>query len=158
MRQADDDGADERLMARERIRQAIARGDYAGLIAPGLQKVLEAAALAGDGGQGDAVAALRYAMYRLLAEEEDPRHLATNVTRVANALRLAEQARPGSGAGSDAIRVAMADQLVVLGLGSPGFRDPMVDGAVFEAAPAGLPDGSGDAWGAGSPDDDGGEW
>ncbi|HEV2529183.1 MAG TPA: hypothetical protein VGT61_12120 [Thermomicrobiales bacterium] len=139
MARPETDEDDERLMARERTRQAIARGDYAGLIAPGLQKVLAAAAVAGDGGQGDAIAALRYAMYRLLAEEEDPRQLAGNLTKVVNSLRLAVRARqPGADAAS-AFQLALADQLMTMGLGAVDGHAP-IGSEVIDGGPPGDPD------------------
>jgi len=111
--QAEEDGADDehdrdaaRAVARERLRRALAAGDYDGLLDPALWRLLDIAAA--STGFGREIGALRFAMARLLAEEEDPRQLATHLARVATTIVRATQAqrRPDRD-GDDPVRAAL---------------------------------------------------
>ena len=104
-----DDESDQdvaRTVARERLRQATAAGDYDGLLDPALWRLLDIAAA--SSGFGREIGALRFAMARLLAEEEDPRQLATHLARVATTIVRATQAqrRPDAD-GDDPVRAAL---------------------------------------------------
>ena len=107
MGEEDGDRDVARTLARERLRRAMAGGDYDGLLDPSLWRLLDAAA--GGNGFGREIGALRFAMARLLVEEEDPRQLAASLARVASTIVRATQAqRKAVPTEDDPIRVALA--------------------------------------------------
>ena len=114
-----DEVAALRETSRARIRQAMAGGDYDGLLAPGLWRLFDAAA--GATGFGREIGALRFAMARLLAEEEDPRHLATQLARVTTTIIRATQAHQMTGGTDDGVRSALLTVLDDLETGAPAF-------------------------------------
>jgi hypothetical protein len=90
-READGD-EEERARAREGFRRRVERGDYRGLLDARLREVMAQAAE--ERGLREEIGALRFAMVRLLAEEEDAGKLALGVSRLANAsARLARTQR-----------------------------------------------------------------
>jgi len=96
---------ERRKRAVERLRLAVATGDYDGLLDPALWRLLDAAAE--TAGFGREIGALRFAMARLLAEEEDPRQLATHLSRVATTIVRATQARSPVAPAEDTVRAAL---------------------------------------------------
>ena len=114
----DVDHADEagreaiRAEARRRLRHAIAGGDYDGLLDPALWRLFDTAAE--TTGFGREIGALRFAMARLLAEEEDPRHLATHLARVATTIVRATQAQGKGIAPDDPVRAALLAEIDAL--------------------------------------------
>ena len=108
----------KRRLALERLRRAAAEGDYDGLLDPALWRLLDAAAL--TVGFGREIGALRFAMARLLAEEEDPRQLSLHLARITTAIIRATQARPPVAPAEDPVRAALLARLN--DLGDPGDR------------------------------------
>ena len=107
---ADDAGREAiRAAARQRLRQAIAGGDYDGLLDPALWRLLDVAAE--STGFGREIGALRFAMARLLAEEEDPRHLATHLARVTATIVRATQAQGKALTADDPVRAALLAEI-----------------------------------------------
>ena len=104
-----DEGRDReaaRDLARERLRRGLAAGDYDGLLDPALWRLLDAAAA--STGFNREIGALRFAMVRLLAEEEDPRQLATHLARVATTIvRTTQAQRQPDRDGNDPVRAAL---------------------------------------------------
>ncbi len=78
--------------AAERFRRRLERGDYRALLDEGVREVM--AQGAAERGIAEEMGAIRFAMMRLLAEEEDPVRLSLGVSRLANAsARLARVGR-----------------------------------------------------------------
>lgn len=94
-----------RRLALERLRRAAAVGDYDGLLDPALWRLLDAAAL--TVGFGREIGALRFAMARLLAEEQDPRQLSLHLSRITMTIVRATQARPPAAPAEDPVRAAL---------------------------------------------------
>lgn len=137
--EGDDDREEARALAQERLRRAVAGGDYDGLLDPALWRLLDAAA--GGSGFGREIGALRFAMARLLAEEEDPRHLATHLARVTTMIVRATQAqRQAVPTEDDPIRVALAAAVDELDGVTNGDDEGTDDGEGPEA------DGGEDGW------------
>lgn len=128
--EADDHDAAEagrqaaRTAARQRLRQAIAGGDYDGLLDPALWRLFDTAAEAT--GFGREIGALRFAMARLLAEEEDPRQLATQLARVTTTIVRATQAQGRPTPTDDPVRSALLAEIDRLD-GSAGEDDDRDD-------------------------------
>ena len=127
MGEEDGDREAARTLARERLRRAMAGGDYDGLLDPSLWRLLDAAA--GGNGFGREIGALRFAMARLLVEEEDPRQLAASLARVASTIVRATQAQQKAvPTEDDPIRVALAavtDELDGPAAAAGGGDDPV---------------------------------
>lgn len=102
-----------RRLALERLRRAAAEGDYDGLLDPALWRLLDAAAL--TVGFGREIGALRFAMARLLAEEEDPRQLSLHLARITMAIIRVTHARPPITPAEDPVRAALLAGLDDLG-------------------------------------------
>lgn len=98
-----------RRLALERLRRAAAVGDYDGLLDPALWRLLDAAAL--TVGFGREIGALRFAMARLLAEEEDPRQLSLHLARITTTIVRATQARPPVAPTEDPVRAALLAEI-----------------------------------------------
>ena len=98
-----------RRLALERLRRAAAAGDYDGLLDPALWRLLDAAAL--TVGFSREIGALRFAMARLLAEEEDPRQLSQHLARITMTIVRATQARPPVAPAEDPVRAALLAEL-----------------------------------------------
>lgn len=95
-----------RTVIQERLRRAIAAGDYDRLLDPAFWRLLDSAA--GTTSFDREIGALRFAMVRLLAEEEDPRHLATQLARVtATIVRTAQAQRHTTQNEVDPVRAAL---------------------------------------------------
>lgn len=137
-----DPGQEEaRTLARERIRRAMAGGDYDGLLDPALWRLLDLAAA--TSGFGREIGALRFAMARLLAEEEDPRQLATYLAKVTTMIVRATQAqRQSISTADDPIRAAL--------LSAVDERDELNEQEDLDEAPDGGAgedgDGEEDGW------------
>ena len=127
-----------RTAAQQRLRQAIAGGDYDGLLDPALWRLFDAAAE--TTGFGREIGALRFAMARLLAEEEDPRQLATQLARVTTTIVRATQAQGKATATDDPVRAALLAGLDELD-GADGDDDDDCAGPEEPGA-----DGGEDAW------------
>ena len=84
-------GAETGTRAAGRFRELLARGEYRALFEPPLGEVLAQAAA--DRPLLDEIGALRVALARLLAEEEDASKLATGVARLAGVAIQAAKAR-----------------------------------------------------------------
>ena len=78
-------------MAVREFRARLARGEYRALFEPPLGEVLTQAAA--EQGLADEIGALRVAMARLLAEEEDASKMAVGVARLAGVAIQAVKAR-----------------------------------------------------------------
>lgn len=133
----DDEQEDLKTTARDRFRRATAAGDYDGLLDPALWRLLDIAAA--STGFGREIGALRFAMARLLAEEDDPRQLATQLARVATTIVRATQAqrRPDAD-GDDPVRAAL-----LVGLNELDGDD---DGGELDDDREPGPDGQEDGW------------
>ena len=80
--------------AQVRFRKRLERGEYAGLLDDNINRVITQAAKAmSEQGLADEIGALRYALVRLLAEEQDASKLAANVARVASVTVQAARAQ-----------------------------------------------------------------
>ena len=93
-----DDGAIDDETAEERRRRAaaefragVAGGDYRGLFDQGLAQIMAQAGR--ERGLGDEIGALRVALARLLAEEEDAGKLALGIARITSAAARAARAQ-----------------------------------------------------------------
>jgi len=79
----DEDGEGRRAQAAERFRRRLARGEYRALLDERVREVM--AQGAAERGIGEEMGAIRFALMRVLAEEEDPVRLSLGVSRLANA-------------------------------------------------------------------------
>ena len=100
--------------AARRFRELLARGEYRALFEPPLGEVLTQAAA--ERPLLDEIGALRVALARLLAEEEDASKLAVGVARLAGvAIQAAKAQRTISGDEANGLTDALAHILDVLG-------------------------------------------
>lgn len=113
--------AEARAAARERLRRAVAGGDYEGLLDPALRRLFDTAA--GVPGFTHEIGALRLAMARLLVEEDDPTRLATNLTKVTASIIRATQAQPRLASTVDPIQSALLAAIGELDDGEPDGSD-----------------------------------
>ena len=111
-----------RRLALERLRRAAAVGDYDGLLDPAIWRLLDAAAL--TVGFGREIGALRFAMARLLAEEQDPRQLSLHLSRITTTIVRATQARLAVTPVEDPVRAALLAEI-----DDPGEQDGLSDPA-----------------------------
>jgi hypothetical protein len=98
------------LAATERFRERLARGEYRALFEPPLGDVLTQAAA--ERPLVNEIGALRVALARLLAEEEDASKLAAGVARIAVVAIQAAKAQRALGEGtSEEVVAALAELL-----------------------------------------------
>jgi hypothetical protein len=115
---------DDANAARERFRHAAKRGDYRGLLDASVWQLFAEAA-AQRGFQVE-IGALRFALARLVAEETDPRHLATHLARVTTTiLRAAEAHDRAQTDGDDPITAALTRALTDLSEPTDPFTAPV---------------------------------
>lgn len=103
-------------MARARFQERLERGEYAGLLDENVSQIIaQAARSMSEQGLADEIGALRYALMRLLAEEQDAAKLAGNVARVASvAVQAARAQRAISGDVAQGITSALTQILTEL--------------------------------------------
>lgn len=104
---------DDTDLAKERFRRAAANGDFAGLLDASLWTLFAEAAA--QRGFATEIGALRFALTRLVAEESDPRHLATHLARVTTTiLRAADAQERAQAEPEDPVAVALTRVLTDL--------------------------------------------
>jgi hypothetical protein len=100
-------------MAIREFQERLARGEYRALFEPSLNEVMHQAAEARA--LVDEIGAVRVALAKLLAEEEDASKLATGVARLASvAIQAAKAQRSLSGEAVDGVTDALAHIIEVL--------------------------------------------
>lgn len=102
-----------RAKQRELFRERLQRGDYDGLYERSLRSIMEKGAAVH--GIGEELGAVRYALARLVNEEEDPNRLAAGVARLATAtVQLLRVVRPTIDQADDAIIESINQVLIRL--------------------------------------------
>jgi hypothetical protein len=94
--------------AGERFRRRVERGDYRGLLD---ERVREVMAQAEERGLGEELGALRFALMRVLAEEEDPVRLSLAVSRLASASARLARAKQALDEGREPLNEAISQIL-----------------------------------------------
>ena len=112
------EGVDRRAVAIREFQERLAGGEYRALFEPALSEVMHQAAEARA--LVDEIGAVRVALAKLLAEEEDASKLASGVARLASvAIQAAKAQRTLSGEAADGLTEALAHIIDVLSPESP---------------------------------------